>query len=170
MIERAKKIKWLLLDVDGTLTDGKICMDNNGIETKNFNVKDGFAIANAIKYGLNIGIVTGRNSEIVKRRAEELKIHEIYQNVKDKTKILNEIENKYNLDRSEICYIGDDINDLGIMKQVGFAASPNDCVTEIKKISHMISSKNGGEGAVREIIEFILNSQGIWDKIIKSYN
>lgn len=169
MKEKAKKIKYILLDVDGTLTDGSIILDNNGIEAKKFNVKDGFAIANAIKFGVKVGIVTGRTSELVAIRAKELGITEVHQGIRDKSKILKEIIEKERLDYEEVAYMGDDINDYPIISKVGFKGVCNDGAKELKKIADFISIANGGDGAVREFVENILEEKGIWDKILEKY-
>jgi 3-deoxy-D-manno-octulosonate 8-phosphate phosphatase (KDO 8-P phosphatase) len=164
-----KDIKLVVLDVDGTLTDGKIYIDNNGVETKAFNVKDGMAIAQAIKHDLEIVIMTGRKSRIVEIRACELGISEIYQGVKDKDEKLLQILERKNINLREVAYIGDDINDLKVMKMVGFSACPKDAVKEVKNEVDYISNYNGGEGAVREILELILKEKGIWGKIVEKY-
>lgn len=163
-------IKLIILDVDGTLTDGKIYYDNNGNEIKAFNAKDGMAISQAIKNGINISIVTGRRSSIVDRRAKELGIKYVYQGVNSKVEILDKLLCKLQLDINEVMYIGDDINDIEIMKKLKHSACPKDAVEEVKEISEIVSSKNGGEGAVREIIEIILKDQKKWVNIITKYN
>lgn len=164
-----KDIKLIVLDVDGTLTDGKIYIDSLGNEIKAFNVKDGMAIAQAIKYGIDCAIITGRNSEIVNKRANELGIKHIYQGIHNKKEQLDFILNDLNLDYSNCAYIGDDINDLEVMKQVKFSACPNDAAIEIIECSDYISRYNGGDGAVRDIIERILKKQELWNKIITKY-
>lgn len=165
-----QNIKLIALDVDGTLTDGKIYYDNVGNEIKAFDAKDGMAIAQASRNGIDIAIITGRNSSIVEKRAIELGVKYIYQGVHSKIEALESILNisKFKLD--EIMYIGDDINDISIMKKVKYRACPKDAVNEVKDISTIISSKPGGYGAVREIIEEVLKVQGKWDKIINKYN
>lgn len=168
--EKAEKIKLIILDVDGTLTDGNIYLDNNGNEMKAFNVKDGFAIAQAIKHGIIFVIVTGRSSELVVNRARELKITEVHQGIKNKTKKINEILEKYDILNEELAYIGDDINDFPAMKLAGFKGVPFDGVQELKEIADFISSACGGKGAVREFVETILRAKGIWNKIIESYS
>lgn len=163
-------IKLIVLDVDGTLTDGRITLDNNGIESKSFNVKDGLAIAQAIKIGIDIIIVTGRNSEITNIRSKELGIKEVYQGIKDKITFVTPIILKKSITMEDVAYIGDDINDLAIMKNVAFPACPSDASIEVKKISKFVSSFAGGEGAVREIIEHILQAKGVWKNIINNYS
>ena len=161
-------IKLILLDVDGTLTDGGIYRDNNGEEFKKFNVKDGYVIINARKLGIDFGIITGRKSELVRIRAEELKIKYLYQGISEKVLILEELMESYNLKKEEIAYMGDDLNDLGIMKKVELKGAPQDAVSEVKDIADFVSSKKGGEGAVREFVEFILKKEEKWSKFLEN--
>ena len=161
-------IKLVLLDVDGTLTDGGIYRGNNGEELKRFNVKDGYAIVNAQKLGIEFGIITGRKSELVEIRAKELKIKYLYQGISEKTVILEEIMKKNGLSKEEIAYMGDDLNDLLIMKQVGLSGTPKDAVDEIIQVTDFVSKKNGGSGAVREFIEHILKKDGKWEIFLKN--
>jgi 3-deoxy-D-manno-octulosonate 8-phosphate phosphatase, yrbI family len=161
-------IKLVLLDVDGTLTDGGIYRGNNGEELKRFNVKDGYAIVNAQKLGIEFGIITGRKSELVEIRAKELKIKYLYQGISEKTVILEEIMKKDGLSKEEIAYMGDDLNDLLIMKQVGSSGTPKDAVDEVIQVADFVSKKNGGSGAVREFIEHILKKDGKWEIFLKN--
>lgn len=163
-------IKLIAMDVDGTLTDGKIYYDSNGNEMKSFDVKDGMAIAQAANNGIELAIITGRKSTIVEKRAKELGVKHIYQGIHSKMQALECILNKLNITLNEVMYIGDDINDIEIMKKVGYTACPVDAVDEIRKISNIISSKCGGNGAVREIIEIVLKKQNKWESIIEKYN
>ena len=161
-------IKLVLLDVDGTLTDGGIYRGNNGEELKRFNVKDGYAIVNAQKLGIEFGIITGRKSELVEIRAKELKIKYLYQGISEKTVILEEIMKKDSLSKEEIAYMGDDLNDLLIMKQVGLSGTPKDAVDEVIQVADFVSKRNGGSGAVREFIEHILKKDGKWEIFLKN--
>ena len=161
-------IKLVLLDVDGTLTDGGIYRGNNGEELKRFNVKDGYAIVNAQKLGIEFGIITGRKSELVEIRAKELKIKYLYQGISEKTVILEEIMKKDGLSKEEIAYMGDDLNDLLIMKQVGLSGTPKDAVDEVIQVADFVSKRNGGSGAVREFIEHILKKDGKWEIFLKN--
>ena len=161
-------IKLVLLDVDGTLTDGGIYRGNNGEELKRFNVKDGYAIVNAQKLGIEFGIITGRKSELVEIRAKELKIKYLYQGISEKTVILEEIIKKDGLSKEDIAYMGDDLNDLLIMKQVGSSGTPKDAVDEVIQVADFVSKKNGGSGAVREFIEHILKKDGKWEIFLKN--
>ncbi|WP_304180589.1 HAD family hydrolase [Leptotrichia trevisanii] len=159
-------IKLILLDVDGTLTDGGIYRGNNGEELKKFNVKDGYAIVNAQKLGIEFGIITGRESELVRTRANELNIKYLYQGISEKTVILDEIMRITGLQKEEIAYMGDDLNDIKIMKKLGFSGTPLDGANEVKIIADFISAKNGGEGAVREFIEAVLKKDNLFQKFL----
>ncbi len=162
-------IKLIVLDVDGTLTDGKLYISNSGDEMKSFNVKDGLGITQAIKLGKEIAIITGKTSKIVHRRCEELGIKEIHQGIKDKISTLDCILDKYNLSYDNIAYMGDDLIDLAVMKRCKLAGAPKDSVDEILAISDFISTKNGGDGAVREFIEFILKKENLWENVINNF-
>ena len=161
-------IKLVLLDVDGTLTDGGIYRGNNGEELKRFNVKDGYAIVNAQKHGIEFGINTGRKSELVEIRSNELKIKYLYQGISEKTVILKEIMQKTGLKKEEIAYMGDDLNDILIMKQSGLTSAPKDAADEVIQIADFVSEKNGGSGAVREFVEYILKKDGKWETFLKN--
>ena len=152
-----KSIKLLAMDVDGTLTDGGIYMGEFGELMKRFNVKDGYGIHNILKlHGIMPVIITGRSSQILKNRCEELEIFEVIQGSHDKVSALKDIAKKYDVDMECVAYIGDDCNDLEVMKIVGLRGCPADAVREIKEVSNFISSFPGGHGAVREFIEWIV--------------
>lgn len=164
MQNKAKKIKMICMDVDGVLTNGSIIL-GNGEELKFFNVKDGLGIKLAQKAGIITVIMTGRNSICVDRRAKELDIPEVHQGVADKIKLVENLRKKYNLKYDEIAFIGDDLPDIPVMKKVGFSMAPNDAVSEVKTIADYVTQSNGGNGAVREIIDAILKSKGIFKNI-----
>lgn len=166
---KAKKIKLVVLDVDGTMTDGTIYLNNDGIETKAFNVKDGFAIVSAIKEGIDFAIITGRKSALVEKRAEELGIKHVFQGVPDKIVALDELLNKLSLKYEETAYMGDDINDLSVIKKAGLAGAPKDAVEEVLNIVHFVTKASGGKGAVREFVEYIMRVQGKWANVVKRY-
>ncbi len=148
------KIKMLVMDVDGTLTDGKIYMGNAGEQMKAFNAKDGYGIAQILpKIGVVPVIITGRASSIVQNRARELKITELYQGVGDKLTILKQVAEHYHLSAEEIAYMGDDLNDLECMHYCGYTACPRDGAAELKRYVDFVSSYDGGSGAVREFVE-----------------
>ena len=151
------KIKILVMDVDGTLTDGKIYMGSNGEIMKAFNAKDGYGIAQILpKYNIIPMIITGRSSEITLNRAKELKITHIYQGITDKLTTLKDIAEKLSVSFDEIAYIGDDLNDIECIDYAGHTACPNDAVGSIKRYVDYICPSNGGDGAVRDFIDYIV--------------
>lgn len=153
MIEHMKNIKMLVMDVDGTLTDGKIYIGPQGEVMKAFNVKDGYAIAHILpELGIIPVIITGRKSAIVEYRAKELGVTELYLGVSDKLAQLKRVAEKYNFTKDQIAYIGDDVNDLDCIKYCGFSACPNDAVEEVRKHVCYVCESNGGRGAIRDII------------------
>jgi 3-deoxy-D-manno-octulosonate 8-phosphate phosphatase (KDO 8-P phosphatase) len=152
------KIKILVMDVDGTLTDGKIYIGADGEMLKAFNVKDGLGISKLRSNNIIPAIITGRESEILKRRSEELMIEELYQGEENKIDKLNELVERYKCSLSEVAFIGDDENDLQCMRVCGYTGCPADAIESVKKEVDYICDKNGGEGAVREFIEKILKS------------
>lgn len=167
--ERAKKIELFLMDVDGVLTDGRIVYGPDGSEFKFFDVKDGHGIKLIQRTGIKVGIITGRSSELVARRSRELGIDLVYQGQFDKIKTLSKVMGETGIEEEKIAYVGDDIVDLPVMKRVGFAATVQDAVQEVKDVAHFIAKRSGGRGAIREIIEYILKNKGLWDKVIAKY-
>ncbi len=161
LIEKAKKIKIMAFDVDGVMTDGSVTYDENGVEYKTFNVKDGHGLVRMAQSGFVTAIITARNNGTVKHRAENLNITELYQGQKYKLPALEEIMKKYNLTFENVSYMGDDLPDLCILEKVGLACCPADAVEEVLDAADFVSAKNGGRGAVRELCDFILDAQGI---------
>ena len=161
VLKIAKNIKVFAFDVDGVMTDGSVTYDENGVEYKTFNVKDGHGIVRANKSGFITAIITARKNGTVQHRAENLNITEIYQGQKYKLPALDEILAKYNLKYENVAYMGDDIPDICILEKVGLASCPNDAVKEVRDICNFISSQNGGRGAVRELCDFVLEAQEI---------
>ncbi|WP_249870463.1 KdsC family phosphatase [Oceanobacillus saliphilus] len=162
-------IKLIVLDVDGVLTDGKLYIGSDGEEYKSFNTQDGMGISLARYTGIKMAIITGRESAAVTKRASELNIDFVYQGIPDKLGVLEEIREKLAIDLDQICYIGDDINDLPIMKVIGFPCAPNDAVPIVKECVKYAADANGGEGAVREIIDHILSTQENYKELIEAY-
>lgn len=161
-------IKSIFIDVDGTITDGRIFYSSNGEELKCFNVKEGLGIKLAIKSGINVFIITGRKSSIVEKRAKELGIKKVYQNIIDKEKKIKEIASEQGINFDECCYIGDDLNDYYAMKLCGYKMCPADAAKEIREMSDFVSQNRCDNGAVREIIEYIItkiNGKDIIDLI-----
>jgi len=169
MVSDLAKIKLLLLDVDGVMTDGRITFDSDGIESKSFDVKDGHGLKLLQRAGIEVGIITGRQSAVVTRRAEELGIELVFQGVKDKLVPFNEILEKRSLTPEEVAYVGDDVVDLPVMRRVGFAATVADAVEDIKPFADLVTDHAGGRGAVREVCDFLLKKTGLWAVVANRY-
>lgn len=161
-------IELLVFDVDGTLTNGDITYTSSFEELKTFNVNDGFAIVFWTKYlGKKAAIITGRESKIVEHRAKELKIEYLYQNAKDKLLVLDEILKKENLNYNQVAAIGDDLNDLKMLKKVGLSFTPQSAVDLVKNSVNIVCQKSGGKGAVREMIEYVLKEENLEEEFLK---
>ncbi len=156
---RLKSIKMLLLDVDGVMTDGGIYFAERGDEMKKFNIQDGYGIVKLQRRGIMVAIITGRTSDLVRRRAAELGINEIYQNLDNKHEAYESIKTKHGLSDSAFAYIGDDEPDLPVLKKVGFSAAPSDAVEVVRRSVDYVCKRRGGEGAVREVVDMILRSR-----------
>ena len=163
-------IKLIVLDVDGCLTDGGLIYSADAIESKRFNVKDGLGITTWIKTGNQVAIITGRNSSIVARRAKELGIEHLYQGIRDKDRVLNEILELLNLKPHEVGVIGDDLNDYNMLSLVGRSFTPNNGVKEIKELVDTVLSCNGGDGAVREMIDILVDENDQRDAFLSVWN
>ncbi|OIO39294.1 MAG: hypothetical protein AUJ75_01440 [Candidatus Omnitrophica bacterium CG1_02_49_10] len=168
--ERAERIKLLIMDVDGVLTDGRIVYNEKGVGSKFFNVKDGLGLIILSHTGIKSAIITARRSKMVTKRAKYTNVDLVYQDVHDKAKVYEDIKKKLKLSDEECAFIGDDLIDLSVLKRVGLAISVSDAVEEVKSVCHYVTSLSGGRGAVREAIELILKSQGKWDSILAEYS
>ena len=162
--EKLNHIKTFIFDVDGVLTDGKILLHPSGDQIRIMNVKDGMAIREAIKKGYLVAIISGGKSLGLIERFKHLKINDVYLSGDDKKDALSDLMHIHELDSQSILYMGDDINDWEVMKEVGLSSCPQDAVPEIKAIADYISHKNGGQGCVRDVIEQTLKVQGKWSK------
>jgi 3-deoxy-D-manno-octulosonate 8-phosphate phosphatase (KDO 8-P phosphatase) len=163
--QKAQNIKAILFDVDGVLTDGGIIYDDIGLEYKKYNVKDGQIISHLKKYGFVVGAITGRESDVVKNRCIELKLDYHKHGVKDKLVEYENFKKEYSLEDEQISYIGDDIIDLSILTRCGLSVTPNDARAYIKNEVDIVTDTKGGEGVVRDIADYILDSQGLLDKL-----
>lgn len=162
---KAKNIKMLVLDVDGVLTDSGLYYDHQGRVMKRFNVKDGLGIKMAQSQDLEIAVITGLNHNAVETRVRELGIEHYYAGNHEKVPLLEDLCNKTGLTMDEVAYVGDDWVDAGVMKRVGLSIAVADAVPEILELADMVTSRGGGQGAVREAIMFILESQGLAEKL-----
>jgi len=167
--DRALKIKLLLLDVDGVLTDGRLYYTSRGEEIKVFNVRDGLGIKLAQRAGIRVGVISGRNSEALINRLRELKVDEVHLGYNQKLPILEDMMKRLSISLEEIAFLGDDYVDLPILRRVGFPMAVLDAPEEIKKHALYITKSRGGHGAVRDAIEFILKLRGQWEEVIRQY-
>jgi 3-deoxy-D-manno-octulosonate 8-phosphate phosphatase (KDO 8-P phosphatase) len=169
IIERAGKIKILILDIDGVLTDGKLIYTDRGEEIKNFNVNDGLGIFLLRNSGIRSMVVTAKGSGIVNKRCKELRIDKVYKNCHYKIKAFEDIIKRFKVSPENICFVGDDLIDIPVLRRVGLAVCPENAVREVKEHVHFVTEQNGGNGAVREVCDFILKSQNKWEEITKPY-
>lgn len=167
--QRARRIRLIIFDVDGVLTDGKLMISGNGEVYKAFHAQDGLGITMLRLMGINSAIITGRQSEIVAFRAAELKITDVYQGEKNKLRALKHLASKQQCSFDEIAYVGDDLVDIPAFKNVGLACAVANAVPEVKSLAHYITTHKGGDGAVREVAEMILNAQGKWEQLLSAY-
>ncbi len=165
--QKAKKIKAILFDIDGVLTDGGIIYDDTGLEYKRYNVKDGQIISHLKRLGFTIGAITGRESDVVKNRCNELKLDFHKHGVKDKLIEYDVFKTKYNLIDEQVAYIGDDIIDLSILVRCGLSATPHDARHYMKENVDIVTNSKGGEGVFRDIADYILESQELLNELIK---
>lgn len=165
----ARNIKLLILDVDGVLTDGRIILDNEGNEFKAFNVRDGHGLRMFIRAGMQVAIITGRQSKVVERRAHELGITEVYQKCFKKAVTYEHLRSKLGISDIEIAYVGDDVVDIPILKRVGLPVAVADATDEAKKMSVFVTKNPGGRGAAREVCELILKANGKWKGLVDEY-
>jgi len=164
-----KRIRLLLLDVDGVLTDGGIIYDDNNVEIKMFNVKDGLGLRLLMDSGIQVGIVTGRVSSSLKHRCKNLGITTIFDGIHDKAEALEKIMNQTGVNAEEIAFVGDDLPDIPIMKRVGLSVAVADAHENVRENADMLTSAKGGRGAVREICEALLKAGGKWEEIVNTY-
>jgi len=169
LAERCQQIELVLADVDGVLTDGCLAMDNQGIETKRFHIRDGFGIKLWQKAGYRFGIVTHRSSQLVKMRAAELGVAIVRQGTPDKLATFREILGEVGLSSDQACYIGDDLPDLPVIRAAGLGVAVADACEEVRQMADYVTQTAGGRGAVRETIEMILKAQRRWDDMIQPF-
>lgn len=161
--QKLTRVKTLLFDVDGVLTNGQVFLMESGEVLRNLNSKDGFALRLAAKKGYRIAVITAGSSQMVKKTLESFGVQDVFLSQHDKLQCYKDFINEHSLNEDEILYMGDDLPDYEVMQRVGVAACPNNSAHEIKEICIYISNRNGGEGCVRDIIEQVMRSQGTWE-------
>ena len=169
MRERAKKVKMLILDIDGVMTDGGIIYDTRGNELKCFNVLDGMGFVLLGQAKIKVALITAKGSKVVLRRARDIGAVEVKQNAIDKLTAFRQILKKHGLSAKDICFMGDDLLDLPVMKRAGLSVAVPGACPEVKRAARYVTKKEGGKGAVREVIEVILRAQNKWHKLIGKY-
>ncbi len=163
-------IELIVLDVDGTMTDSRISYLESGDEVKSFNVKDGLGIVSWMRLGKKVAIITGRSSKIVARRAKELGIEYYYQGIKDKRKVLNELLEKLDISYDQVATIGDDLNDYTMLQDAAISFAPKDASGEVERIATVTLSKKGGDGAVREMIDYLIEKEGLTKELYRAWS
>ncbi len=166
---KAQRIKLLLLDVDGVLSDGRIIVDNEGEEMKYFDARDGHGIRLLARAGIEVGLLTGRSSRVVTHRARDLGIRMVYQKVFNKVDVYQKIKQSKRLTDLEVAYVGDDIVDLPVLRRVGLSIAVRDAWEGLKNKVDYVTERKGGRGAVREVVEMLLHAQGKWGEVTKNY-
>jgi 3-deoxy-D-manno-octulosonate 8-phosphate phosphatase (KDO 8-P phosphatase) len=169
LVLRARRVRLLLLDVDGVLTPGTIDIASGGGETKSFFIRDGLSLVWARRFGIEVGLLSGRPSEATTRRASELGLSIVVQGSSDKRGGYAAILSDHGYTDAEVAYMGDDLVDLPVLGRVGLATAPSDCVGEVRESVHWVSQYAGGRGAVRELVEVVLKAQDHWDGLVRSY-
>jgi 3-deoxy-D-manno-octulosonate 8-phosphate phosphatase (KDO 8-P phosphatase) len=169
LTDRCRSIELILSDVDGVLTDGGVIFDNQGIEIKRFHIRDGLGIRLWQQVGHHFGLVTGRASHIVQLRAVELGVDIVRQGIEDKLPTVKHILSQQQLRPEQVCYVGDDLPDLPVLRHVGLAVAVGDGCEELHRAAHYVTQAHGGRGALREVIEMILKAQDRWDNLLQKY-
>ena len=169
VVERARKIRLVLMDVDGVLTDSRIYMFSDGTEGRAFSTRDGHGIRMGQRGGLMFGILSGRESRVVIDRAEQLYITEIHQGIFDKNERYAEILERFQLSDEAVCFIGDDLVDVPVMRRVGLAVAPAGSEEGVIQVAHWVTRRSGGQGAVREVVDLLLRAKGKWETVTERY-
>lgn len=167
--DKAKKVKMLLLDVDGVLTDGRIIYDSQGRDSKFFDVHDGLGVYLLGRMGIKTILITAKGSECIKPRAKDMRVEAVYENILPKVKVFEKVRKEFGLQDDDICFVGDDLVDLSALKRAGLPVATRNACAEIKKVALYVTQKNGGRGAVREVAEVILKAKGLWKKALEIY-
>lgn len=167
--DKFKKIKFLLLDVDGVLTDGRIIYDSRGSDSKFFDVHDGLGVYLLGRMGVKTILITAKGSKTIAPRASDMRVEAVYQDILPKTRVYEKVMKKYHLRDEEICFVGDDLVDLCVLKRAGVPIATHNASDDIKKVAVYVTKKDGGRGAVREVAELILKHKGLWKKALEIY-
>ena len=169
LLDKIRKVRLLVLDVDGVMTDGRIIVDDAGLETKQFDVRDGHGLKMLMRYGIDVVLLTGRRSRVVEHRAADLGITEVHQGARNKAEVFAEILKRRDVTPEETACIGDDFPDIPILRRAGFSVAVADAVPEARQIADYVTVLKGGRGAVREICEVILKAKNHWPDVAKRY-
>ena len=169
LLNRIRGIKLLILDVDGVMTDGRIIIDDKGLESKHFDVRDGHGLKILMRCGIDVVLLTGRKSHVVDHRAADLGIKEVHQGIWNKREVFDEILKRRKLPPEETAYVGDDVVDIPLLKRVGFGVAVADACPEATGVADYVTEHPGGRGAVREVCEVILKGQGRWGEVAERY-
>ena len=168
-LERASRVRLLIADVDGVMTDGRLYYGDDGEVMKAFDVKDGLGIRLAQRAGIEIGLITGRRSRIVAERATELDLQEVHQGIHDKGRLLEELLDRREIDPQHVGFIGDDLIDMPAIRIAGFSAAPSDAVPEVVAAVDYVTGRSGGRGCLREVIDLLLQTSGAWDRVVEPF-
>ncbi len=169
LLDKIRKVRLLILDVDGVMTDGRIIIDDAGVESKHFDVKDGHGLKILMRYNIDVVLLTGRRSRVVEHRAADLGITEVHQGIRNKLEAYTGILERRKLLPEETAYVGDDVVDIPLLNRVGFGVAVADAVPEVRRVAGFVTSRPGGRGAVREVCEMILKGQGRWAEVAARY-
>lgn len=168
--KRLSAVKMLLLDVDGVLTDGRIIYDSAGNDSKFFDVHDGLGVYLLQKAGIPTALVTAKGSRVIPPRARDMRVKMVFKDVRRKSEVIAVVCRRMKLKPAQLCFVGDDLVDLGVMKGVGLPVAVANACPEIRRVAAYVTRRRGGRGAVREVAEMILKAQGLWDELVRSYD
>ncbi len=166
---KVRRVRFLLLDVDGVLTDGRIIYDSDGRDSKFYDVHDGLGVYLLGRLGIKTILITAKGSKSIRPRALDMRVEAVYENILPKTKVYEKVLRKYRLRDEEVCFVGDDLVDLCVLKRCGLPVATRNAAPEIKRAAAYVTQKDGGRGAVREVAELILKSKGWWSRALEIY-
>jgi len=166
---RIKKVRFLLLDVDGVLTDGRIVYDGKGVDARFYDVQDGLGVYLLGRMGIKTILLTAKGSRCLRPRARDMRVEAVYENILPKTKAYEKILKTYRLRDRDVCFMGDDLLDLGVMRRAGVAVAPAQAAPQVRRAADYVTRREGGRGAVREVVEMILTCKGLWPRALKIY-